>query len=272
MILYYYNFPNLQDFPIHQLVIIVINSQRKIKRKFIGDINFMKLRTKAVAIAASVVVGVSMLGVGFASWVIANQSATGTASGNIKADSVSDSSTTLEITEGAAGQNIVFGAPSTQMTEDAWLTNDSDTTEALTATFKLTVSENIGNISVSLASTGYGDEDGFWKAVEEGYLVAPVVSISGSVAGAFSVQTGTLSEDGTVTIARESQTAITDGATITVTLTFGWGNKFGNKNPYNYYNGLDYETYHKVALSSLGTLYEYLNEENGLTYTVTFRA
>lgn len=232
----------------------------------------MKLRTKAVAIAASVVVGVSMVGVGFASWVIANQSATGTASGNIKADSVSDSSMTLEITEGATDQNVVFGAPSTQMTEDAWLTNDSDTTEALTATFKLTVSENIGNISVSLASTGYGDEDGFWKAVDEEYLAAPVVAVSSSATDAFSVQTGTLGEDGTVIIVRESQTAITDGTTITVIFTFGWGNKFDNKNPYNYYNGLDYETYHEVALSSLGTLYEYLNEGEGLTYSVTFKA
>ena len=235
----------------------------------------MKRRTKLVAILASIAVGVSMVGVGFASWVIANQTATGTASGNITADAVSDSSVSLEISVGATGQKVVFGAPATQETENAWLTNDSEETEALAVSFTLTVSENMGNISISLATKGYGDDevDGFWKAVTDGYLSAPVVSVTSSVADAFSVQTGNsaLSEGGQVIINRVGEKAITDNTTVTVTLTFGWGAKFGGENPYEYYGKLDYSTHNEDAFMYLNNLHDYLNGEDGLAYTVTFK-
>lgn len=232
----------------------------------------MKGRTKAVAIASSLLIGVSMIGVGFASWVIANREATDSASGNIKADSVSETSAKLEVTSGKTDQNIFFGAPANMETEGAWLTNNSNTTEDLTATFELTVSENIGDITVSLASIGYTGDDEFWKAVNDGYLAAPVVSISSGVADAFTIKTGTLSKDGTVTIVRTSSVTIADDTKITVTLTFGWGTKFGGQNPYTYYADKDYSTYHAEALTNLDTLYNYLNQASGLEYIVTFTA
>lgn len=236
----------------------------------------MNGRTKVVALATSLLVGVSMMGVGFASWVIANQ-ATSTATGNVKADAVSDESMTLEVTGGATDQNIVFGAPAVQQTLGAWLVNEGGATEVLTANFTLTVSDNIGNISVSLTSAGYGndEEDGFWKAVAAGYLAAPVVSVSSDVEGAFSVQTGsadTLSEGGAVIIERVGATVITGGTTVTVTLAFDWGTQFNGENPYDYYSELDYATYHDEAHSNLDNLYNYLNGDDGLTYTVTFAA
>lgn len=232
----------------------------------------MKRRTKVVALATSLLVGVSMMGVGFASWVISNN-AEATSTGNVKAESVTDNYVKLEANPVSGGE-IIFGAPEQMSAQNPWLTNSNGAKEKLTTTITLTVSANIGDITMSLATEGYTtveSTDGFWKAVEANYIATPVVTIdSQGTANAFSIE-GTLSESGNLTIKR-GEAEITSETTITLKITFGWGSAFESKNPYNYYNDgtKTAATHHSDANTKLSGLYDYLNGENGLTYTFTF--
>lgn len=202
----------------------------------------MKRRTKVVALATSLLVGVSMMGVGFAAWVISNN-AEATATGNITAEAIKDEALTendFKITDGASGTTITYGVPENANVNDAshWLHADSATkTELLTHAITFSVSSNVNTISVAYAASGSnieGTEKNGWDlAVERGYVGAISYSISGQDVNSKAYFTGT----GTTFTKNTEADFGNTNVTITITVQFTWGSHFGGQNPYEYYAG-----------------------------------
>ena len=228
------------------------------------------MKSKLTITVASILSVLTLVGVGFAAWVISNPSVSADQNGTITAETVTDNSYTLEA-EIAAGDKIVFGAPAKPDAEikTPWLTNS--TVEDLTATLTLTIKYNEWvyvpkNFSITMATT---NENSVFNSLREGVefntkkikiIDNPTISY-GSLS---TVKTVTMNGTGATTIEREAFTndSNTKTATLTVTITFKWGE---NGNPYNYYNNQDYAAYREEAKTVLEELYK-LNTE---TYKIT---
>lgn len=238
----------------------------------------MKSKTKIVALVMSMLICISMIGVGFAAWVIVSQ-LDATASGKVNAEAVTEG---YVVMSAEANGSIFFGAPSSQESgNNVWLKDDNGTEQSLTATLTLKVKGNVGSITVDFATKLAGEATNsqsanFDQAVSDGYITGPsygeisvdgtenlVVTISGR-----KLQFNYNSEGAKDSFNFEKET------TITIKVSFGWGSKFGNKNPFEYYNdGTKTATSHgDEALAALKALYNDLGADVGLTYTFTFTA
>lgn len=203
----------------------------------------MKRRTKVVALATSLLVGVSMIGVGFATWVI-SKDMTETVSGNVTAETVRDDA--LDESDfslgSSTGQSIHFGKPSTTDIENAWLTNDDGIVENLTVEFTLTVSANVGKIVIEFSS----DDEGWTTATGAGYISDTVTFNYSDEADDdkeyFNVDDDTDNKF-TLTKNEDADWDSVSGGTveITITATFAWGAAFGGENPYDFFNGSNHK-------------------------------
>lgn len=225
------------------------------------------MKSKLTISIASILSVLVLVGVGFAAWVIINPSVNKEAESTITAETVTDKSYTLEATF-AADEKIVFGAPETTIA-GAWLTNP--TKEDLTAELTLTLTYNDWNVvpdnfNITMATTG---ENSVFNELREGVkteskakgfkiIANPTIS-DGDKLNEVIVMNGAAS-----TIAKTAFKQAESGntATLIITITFKWGT---NGNPYTYYNGKDYATFHEEANAVLTELYR-LNTEK---YKVT---
>ena len=228
------------------------------------------MKSKLTITVASILSVLTLVGVGFAAWIIINPSVSADQNGTITAETVTDNSYTLEAVI-APDDKIVFGAPAEP---DAgittpWLSNS--TVEDLTATLNLTIKYNEWvyvpkKFSITMATT---NENSVFNSLREGVefntkkikiIDNPTISY-GSLP---TVKTVMMNGTGATTIEREDFTNNSDTktATLTVTITFKWGE---NGNPYNYYNNQDYAAYREEAKTVLEELYK-LNAE---TYKIT---
>ena len=194
----------------------------------------------------------SLVGVGFASWVITGDATDSTQPGTIQAEGITDKSLSIKSMEWGTGAendaNIYFGAPATMTTENAWLINDNAGKEDLTAVLTVTL-DNPGNIDVTVNAT-LSENGGTTKmqTAEDSNLIAkPIVETTAS-------QTPNV---------------------YTVKVTFKWGSAFGGINPYTFYNGKNASdvisnqlTYKQDALDKINLL----NELNGASYKLTVTA
>lgn len=242
----------------------------------------MKSKTKIVALVMSMLICISMIGVGFAAWVIVSQ-ASGTSTGNIKAEAITDNSVTLTVTPTSGNTGIVFGGlantdtkPEGVTLKTIWLKNDAET-ESLTVSFTLTVQGNVGKLSVGLGVATTEGKDSWEQLVSKGYVTNPTYA---ATAGDLDI---TVDSDGVFHFGNDASAttshSFTSPTEITVTATFAWGNHFNGLNPYWYYNQHEMEsvlsagtTYHQDANAALGALYEALGSADGVTYTFTFTA
>ena len=243
----------------------------------------MKSKTKIVALVMSMLICISMIGVGFAAWVIVSQ-ASGTSTGNIKAEAITDNSVTLTVTHASDNTGIVFGGLASTDTkpegvtllDTIWLKNDSKT-ESLTVSFTLKVKGNVGKLSVGLGVATTENKDTWQQLVSNGYVTNPTYA---ATAGDLTITVG---QDGVFHFGNDESAQTSHSfeseTTITVTATFAWGSHFGGLNPYWYYNQHEMEsnlsagtTYHQDANNALGALYEALGSADGVTYTFTFTA
>lgn len=224
------------------------------------------MKSKLTISIASILSVLVLVGVGFAAWVIINPNVKKDAAGNITAETVTDKSYTLDAQ--ITGGEIVFGAPETTIA-GAWLTNP--TKEDLTAELTLTLTYNDWNVvpdnfNITMATTG---ENSVFNELREGVkteskakgfkiIANPTIS-DGDKLNEVIVMNGAAS-----TIAKTSFKQAKSGntATLIITITFKWGT---NGNPYTYYNGKDYATFHEEANAVLTELYR-LNTEK---YKVT---
>lgn len=176
------------------------------------------MKRKTIALVASLLICISLIGVGFAAWVI---SAPGTAevSSQIQVETVTDNRLVVT-TPDLSDKNIVFGHPATMNTANAWLTANGDQTENLTVSFDVTVkngdstSINSNDLNVTVVFDNDNLDSRITAAHTNGYIAEPQVGIA--------LKTSTPTTGTTLT--------------YTVTITFAWGDAFGGENPYIYFN------------------------------------
>ena len=243
----------------------------------------MKRRTKVIALATSLLVGVSMMGVGFASWVI-SKSTSETVSGNVTVDAIADA--TLEFTASAEGESVRFGAPAGATAGTSWLYNTEADTEDLTVVISLTMKGvNKINISHVIGDTAKATSVApGWTNATTNKLVSE--NITYTLGSDNDEQYYSISG---AEITAQSTADMNTSYTIKVTATFAWGEHFGSSNPYTYYKdktrsetiatGYKYEggslttdataTYESDAMASLTALNAWLN---GKFYNFTFTA
>ena len=214
------------------------------------------MKRKALTITICFLALVSIVSIGFASWVITKPMEEQTAAGSITAEAVKVDGYTLGLKwQGVEeGQNPVihFGKPSTENTVvtpgvEAWLAADGESQEeALTCTLRITVS-NTANIASELTLTLNtvvsevlkelnDDSTAFGKAVAANYIAMPTVKVGANAAAPYDPATK-------VAIAKTDFTADGEGAAsgyCDVVITFAWGSVFGGINPLNHYNQADY--------------------------------
>ena len=188
------------------------------------------MKRKTLTLVLCLLTVMSLVGVGFASWVISADT-TKNVSGNIVVDTVADQR--LVITVNTESQNIVFAGKEKDYAfpSKAWLTlGGDDKTETLSVTYACSVTykdstipfevskieeKNIVGITVGAEFAATGTTEAYETAITAGCFEEPNQE---------AVITGlTLSNDKTT-------------LTFNVTITYSWGDAFGNLNPFKYYN------------------------------------
>lgn len=244
------------------------------------------MKKKTITFVVGLLMFVSLISVGFASWIIST-STEKEAEGSFTVEEVvdarlgieykwvtpvygdtSDPSNITGYTEDADANNIHFGSPKNMNTSGAWLTNTDEKEEildvylqitftnlrgsgykldgAITLDYKAknTVEDNeetdedetenpfneLGSEYVKFAETNLDTKTNLVKI----YLVSNTVIPEGQTE---SVTTYYLSS--TEDYAENKVLATVDennSATVVVKVSFEWGSKFENKNPYDFYN------------------------------------
>lgn len=197
-------------------------------------------------IAASIAIlsSAAVVSTGFAAWVISGGDSENV-SGTITADAVSNENHLIDgLAEGA--QFIVFGGPKTAditakkdslVSESSrWLKNNKNT-ENLTASWTFNVagfdeapSDNGLSVIDITFTEGTATEGGttFASAADKGYVAAlpawskTIVTDAGATSGIYLVA--------------GKYDSTNKKMPYTLTVVFTWGEKFGNMNPYFYYN------------------------------------
>ena len=188
------------------------------------------MKRKTLTLCLSLLACISLIGVGFAAWVISggdNQEAVG----NITVDTVTDGRFTIETP--SISDKIYYGMDQEANATDAtpWLNNNNSTdAEKLVIKFDVTilaktvivltdgdVKETVWNNSVTFDATINAISTSAWTTAKEAKVVSdPAVS--------FALKEVTTSSEGIT------------GAVYTVTVTAKWGELFGGINPYVFYN------------------------------------
>ncbi len=211
------------------------------------------MKRKTLTIAISFFALIAIVSVGFASWVISRPTQNKDVQGNITVESVSKSSTNLissvTITN---NQSLHLGVPTADDMKDMsdnpnkylaeadrWFSYNASTVECLsvevvvelyeeldTSVDKLTIKLEKGKIDGSNFVSG---NEEFVSAVNSNYITD--LSISGN---------NDINENGVVVKSTSETTGEGESATtkhyVKFNITIGWGNAFGEMNPYLYYN------------------------------------
>lgn len=211
------------------------------------------MKRKTLTLTLSILACLALIGVGFASWIIsADTSATD--GGSFIVDTVTDNRLVatgrwITITKDSGENEVVtsddnskkvsFGAPAKMENTKAWLTNDKNgTVEKLTVVYELTVKTKGDSTAVTGLTSTEITGSLSCAATYEGYIVLPTAVVS-EVVGA---------------------------GVYRLTLEFKWGSKFGDVNPYEYYNGKTYTD--ELAQTALTDLRE-INKLNSQEFTLT---
>lgn len=242
--------------------------------------NYMrKQKSKKNGIIAAVITlsSVSLVSVGFASWIISGGD-TVSVEGNIEADSASDKRFLIRLHDDyKSGEkvkfvnNIVYGPKSDTTTTYSWLTFNGEKTENLGATAKFWVA-NIEDgtaqdstnknvlvkgsdsiVKMYALSIDAAHEEAFNKTVDSkrlfGALPTPELSVNRSVTKADFGDNLTYYE-------------------VTATVAFTWGAYFGGANPSTYFNNLAYTT---ELGTTAKTVLDFVYALNGASYTTTIK-
>lgn len=175
------------------------------------------MKRKTLTLTLSILACLALIGVGFASWIISAEVSATPAEGSFIVDTVTDRSYKVEGAWLSNQSNITFGAPTTMNNvENAWLTNNSeDKKENLTVTYQLTVKygDNTPATGIKdkiITTVSAPADTNYTAAVDGGLIIAPT--------------------NATVVEAPEGN------GKYNITVTYQWGEHFGNVNPYTYYN------------------------------------
>lgn len=193
------------------------------------------MKRKLLLPILSVCMVVALVSVGFAAWLITGNDADDTSGGNIVTHDVSNEFFTVTIEEDAE-MNINYGHATVT---DGWLQVGSDVgAEKLEVTFQLKITQedsaaliNWQNYTVKLTLKGGETDNKINGAEYANYIGKTTLKINDALKTEDNIGTDGL----TLEIPAENFSVTEGVGTVTVTLTFTWGEKFNNKNPYEYY-------------------------------------
>lgn len=199
------------------------------------------MKRKTLTLTLSILACLALIGVGFASWIISANTST-KAEGSFIVDTVADKTYVVSGEWLENKSSIIFGAPDTMNAQNPWLTNNSEgKTENLTVTYQLTVTYGDGKKATGIANkitalVTAPENANYTAAVNGKLIIAPT--------------------NATVEEAPEGN------GKYNITVTYQWGEHFGNVNPYTYYNAKtateklngSETTYMQDAKTSLDTL------------------
>ena len=227
------------------------------------------MKRKSVIMIIMTFMLLTLVGVGFATWIIIEPTKESTAEGNIKVEKVESKvawqfdAKWVDADGKEIGENkepeIVFGMPS-ETVKKAWLTNNNIAKENLTVYLYVKANET----DVEVGEDDYAKIDLLaiitTQTVGDGQETTTVPTLSEYLKEVATVSV-TVKEDKTNTPVNElSKTQLQEG--VTLKITFGWMYKDGDtpvtENPYTYFNSKDYETYHVAANTYLTNLYNKL--------------
>ena len=236
------------------------------------------MKKKSLTMLLTGLLAVSLTGVGFASWIIV-QGDEQYADGSVHVEEIENHAVTIDakwadndgdtIWLGGTDPNNVVDPDDSQLSfgttnkaEAGWLRNTNGTVERKSLTLNYTISNFSYATSVTAVLEVTGNKAGYEDAVDAKY-------ITGVSVGSNLVDTTDFKSD-----------AVTLTASGTLTVSFDWGDTFGNENPYDYYNDATTEpltekvpttdiTYASHAETNIGNMYTYLS---GVTFKLTLTA
>lgn len=205
-----------------------------------------KTRSKMIAASIAILSSAAVVSTGFAAWVISGGD-TKDVTGTITADTVVQSYHTIDFTVKDKNK-INFGAPAQQTgVSDPWLTNNSTGKESLLATFEFTVAnvktgEDAYDKLFSSITLSAGD-DTTYKVASDAKLVSALPTLKkkayDTAAPTYDSKTATDSSAAGIYLVKGSSTTASEGVSLlpfTLYIQFTWGENFGYKNPFYYYN------------------------------------
>lgn len=187
------------------------------------------MKRKTLTLVLCLLTVLSLVGVGFASWVISADTSA-TATGNIVVDTVADQR--LELTVLTSSQNIVFAGTTEDYTEpdEAWLTlGGTATNQALTVTYNCSLKYKGSDLILTDTLT----ESGTVKANVRlsATFVAPTDNTAYNAAKGICFVEPTAASVSNYVLSEDNETL-----TFDVTITYTWGSAFGGVNPFEFYN------------------------------------
>lgn len=236
------------------------------------------MKKKSLTMLLTGLLAVSLTGVGFASWIIV-QGDEQYADGSVHVEEIENHVVKIDAKwadndgddtwlGGTEPNNVVdaddsqlsFGT--TNQTNTGWLRNTDGKVERKSLSLNYSISNFTYATSVTAVLEVTGNTAGYKNAVDAKY-------ITGVSVGSNLVDTTDFKSD-----------AVTLNASGTLTVSFAWGDTFGNENPYTYYNTATTApltekvpttdiTYAAHAETNIGNMYTYLS---GVTFKLTLTA
>lgn len=228
-------------------------------------------KTKKILIPIiAILVLASVVGIGFAAWLIVNPVDKTVDGGSFVADEVKDYTYTATA---AASGDITFGKGAAPTgTNYGWLSATEVPADVLTATITVTLTPTVsgttaeqmlnGNkLKVAVSYKGvyngvnYEKADAFNSAVTANYLANPTLTVGGTTK---SIAEAWGADNLFVELTAENFTAAASNTyTAEITIKFAWGEK---GNPYTYFNGLSYSKDNATAASAMLSAVRELND------------
>ena len=185
-------------------------------------------KRKIIAFGVASFISLSLIATGFASWVLAG-SAEKTDEGQITVGTTTEKAIEIsDISYLGNVKNFVFEPQEGDVS--GRVRYDGEKAESLSITFSCTVT---AASFVKMLTVDFVMPDGVTEAVNEGYIIAPEVDIVLDVTTVQDSAGGQLNfSNGEAGAGEWSFTkGVDDKATLSVTLNFGWGEKFEGENP-----------------------------------------
>ncbi|MBQ9774174.1 MAG: hypothetical protein IJW30_06425 [Clostridia bacterium] len=208
------------------------------------------MKRKMIVPILAVLLCVSMIGVGFAAWVIATKTTADVSGNNFEVFEVKNQ--TVNFTSTFTDGDVTFGAKTFDTSNGAvnngWLTlTDGANNEDLNATLQIVINNwssiSAETITFTLSAVEIKNGSTTVTSTYANYVTMPAertITLTNGSLDSTSVAAGITFSNGT----------------LTVPMTMGWGSAFGNKNPIQYYNEqVPTDELTAAAESALGTVY-----------------
>lgn len=195
------------------------------------------MKRKTLTMILCLLTVLSVVGVGFASWIITDGD-DATETGNIIVDTVSDQRLELVVTQ-PTEMDINFTGPATPDNDGKWLKSDNPSATAnLEVTFECKVTKKDGSSFADKTDIKL-DADFVEPALTQGDQAADTAYGAAKKANCFALANGEIGGKNYTNGLYVSDLALADeGKSIkfTVTVKYVWGSIFGDENPFDFYN------------------------------------